>query len=135
MWRWHAIEEIEHKGVAYDTWLHATRALAAVQAVEGQGQGHAARHAQLHASTGPRARSSCCGRTGLPGASAWSGCSGYMWVRPGMMRKIFSAWANFFLPGFHPWNEDDRHLIREYEASEPRCGSRTRREEGAAGAA
>src|SRR5690606_16121750 len=25
MWRWHAIEEIEHKGVAYDCWLHATR--------------------------------------------------------------------------------------------------------------
>jgi predicted metal-dependent hydrolase len=25
MWRWHAIEEIEHKGVAYDTFLHATR--------------------------------------------------------------------------------------------------------------
>jgi predicted metal-dependent hydrolase len=27
MWRWHAIEEIEHKGVAYDTWLHATRSI------------------------------------------------------------------------------------------------------------
>src|SRR3546814_16965350 len=27
MWRWHAIEEIEHKAVAYDTWVHATRAL------------------------------------------------------------------------------------------------------------
>ena len=26
LWRWHACEEIEHKGVAYDTWLHATRA-------------------------------------------------------------------------------------------------------------
>ena len=25
LWRWHSIEEIEHKGVAYDTWLHATR--------------------------------------------------------------------------------------------------------------
>jgi len=25
LWRWHAIEEIEHKAVAYDTWLHATR--------------------------------------------------------------------------------------------------------------
>src|SRR4051795_8178079 len=25
LWRWHACEEIEHKGVAYDTWLYATR--------------------------------------------------------------------------------------------------------------
>src|SRR5689334_5953352 len=25
LWRWHAVEEIEHKGVAYDTWLNATR--------------------------------------------------------------------------------------------------------------
>ena len=25
LWLWHAVEEIEHKGVAYDTWLHATR--------------------------------------------------------------------------------------------------------------
>src|SRR5690606_18222680 len=25
MWLWHASEEVEHKGVAYDTWLHATR--------------------------------------------------------------------------------------------------------------
>jgi predicted metal-dependent hydrolase len=33
-----------------------------------------------------------------------------------MMRKIFSAWAKFFLPGFHPWNEDDRYLIGRYEA-------------------
>ena len=25
LWRWHAIEEIEHKGVAFDTFKHATR--------------------------------------------------------------------------------------------------------------
>ena len=27
LWRWHSIEEIEHKGVAYDVFLHATRDL------------------------------------------------------------------------------------------------------------
>ena len=31
------VEEIEHKGVAYDTWLHATRRLAAAQALEAEG--------------------------------------------------------------------------------------------------
>ena len=34
-----------------------------------------------------------------------------------MFRKIAGAWLKFFLPGFHPWNEDDRHLLRAYEAS------------------
>jgi predicted metal-dependent hydrolase len=53
---------------------------------------------------------------GITGVRAWIGLLWFMWVKPGMMRKIFSAWAKFFLPGFHPWNEDDRHLIRQYEA-------------------
>jgi predicted metal-dependent hydrolase len=34
-----------------------------------------------------------------------------------MFRKIGVAWFKFFLPGFHPWNEDDRDLLRDYEAS------------------
>ena len=31
-----------------------------------------------------------------------------------MFRKIAGAWFKFFLPGFHPWNEDDRHLLGAY---------------------
>jgi hypothetical protein len=34
-----------------------------------------------------------------------------------MFRKIAGAWVKFFLPAFHPWNEDDRDLLRQYEAS------------------
>ena len=53
---------------------------------------------------------------GITGPRAWAGLLWFMWVRPGMMRNVFSAWASFFMPGFHPWNEDDRHLIERYEA-------------------
>jgi predicted metal-dependent hydrolase len=54
---------------------------------------------------------------GITGPQAWARLIWYMWIRPGMMRKIFSAWARYFLPGFHPWNEDDRHLIAGFEMS------------------
>jgi predicted metal-dependent hydrolase len=31
-----------------------------------------------------------------------------------MFRKIAGAWVSFFLPGFHPWKVDDRHLLTAY---------------------
>ena len=36
-------------------------------------------------------------------------------MRPGFLRRIALPWLAFFMPGFHPWNEDDRHLISKYE--------------------
>ena len=46
----------------------------------------------------------------------WRRLLWYLWVRPGMFRKIAGAWLSFFLPGFHPWDEDDRHLLSAYDA-------------------
>jgi predicted metal-dependent hydrolase len=41
--------------------------------------------------------------------------------QPGMLRRIAGAWAAHFLPGFHPWQHDDRALIAladsDYEAA------------------
>ena len=54
---------------------------------------------------------------GVTGLKAWWLLLTYLWVRPGMFRKIGGAWLKFFLPGFHPWNEDDRELLHHYEAS------------------
>jgi predicted metal-dependent hydrolase len=54
---------------------------------------------------------------GVTGIGAWSKLLWYLWIRPGMFRKIAIAWLKFFLPDFHPWNEDDRDLLRKYEAS------------------
>ena len=53
---------------------------------------------------------------GVTGLRAWWLLMTYLWVQPGMFRKIAGAWLKFFLPGFHPWNEDDRHLLNAYAA-------------------
>jgi predicted metal-dependent hydrolase len=53
---------------------------------------------------------------GVTGLRAWLLLLTYLWVRPGMFRKIAGAWLKFFLPGFHPWHEDDRHLLDAYQA-------------------
>ena len=115
MWRWHAIEEIEHKGVAYDTWLHATRHWSRWKRwkVKAQVMLLATRNFTIDRTRGALA---LLRQDGITGPRAWFGLLWFMWVRPGMMRKIFGAWAAYFMPGFHPWNEDDRHLIRKYEA-------------------
>ena len=38
-----------------------------------------------------------------------------MTVTPGVVRRIFPAWLAYFKPGFHPWDHDDRALIRKHE--------------------
>ena len=114
MWRWHAIEEIEHKGVAYDTWLHATRHWPRSKRwkVKAKVMLNATYNFVVHRTLGAI---ELLRQDGITGLGAWFGLLSFMWARPGMMRKVFSAWASYFLPGFHPWNVDDRHLIRRYE--------------------
>jgi predicted metal-dependent hydrolase len=116
LWRWHATEEIEHKGVAYDTWLHATRNWPRGKRwkVKAKVMLLVTRNFIVDRTRGTL---ELLRQDGITGVRAWLPLIWFMWVRPGMMRKIFSAWAKFFLPGFHPWNEDDRHLIRDYEAA------------------
>ena len=120
LWLWHAAEEIEHKGVAYDTWLHATRdwprltrwrvkslvmLLTTVEFVKGRAQGMA----------------DLLRQDGITGPKAWARMAWYAFGNPGMARKVAGIWAAYFLPGFHPWKHDDRALIRlaesDYEAA------------------
>ncbi len=110
LWRWHAIEEIEHKGVAYDTWLHATRhwsrfrrwrikALVMLIVTVKFFRGRTAGMLDLLA------------QDGLTGARVKWRLFAYAFGRPGMARKVMGLWLGFFLPGFHPWKHDDRALI------------------------
>ena len=116
LWRWHAVEEIEHKGVAYDTWLHATRDWPRLKRwkVKAKVMLYVTRNFVVDRTAGAL---DLMRQDGVTGVHAWTRLLWYLWVRPGMFRKIAGAWLKFFLPGFHPWNEDDRHLLSRYQAS------------------
>jgi predicted metal-dependent hydrolase len=116
LWRWHATEEIEHKGVAYDTWLHATRRWPRTKRwkLKARVMLFVTRNFLVDRTAGSL---ELMRQDGVTGLKAWSLLLWYLWIRPGMFRRIAGAWGKFFLPGFHPWNEDDRHLLRAYEAS------------------
>jgi len=115
LWRWHAVEEIEHKGVAYDTWLYATRNWPRGKRwkVKAKVMLYVTRNFVVDRTAGSL---ELMRQDGVTGLRAWSRLLWYLWIRPGMFRKIAGAWLKFFLPGFHPWNEDDRHLLGAYAA-------------------
>jgi predicted metal-dependent hydrolase len=115
MWRWHAMEEVEHKGVAYDTWLHATREwsrwkrwkIKAIMMIVISTKFWA------HRIEGAL---ELLRQDGITGWRARIGLARYLLVSPGLLRKILPAWFAYFLPGFHPWNHDDRALIGKAES-------------------
>ncbi len=114
MWRWHAIEEIEHKGVAYDTWRHATKALPRFKRwkIKSKVMLLVTKNFLVDRSMGVR---ELLRQDGITGFAAWRRMLWFAFVRPGMVRKILGAWLSFFMPGFHPWNHDDRPLIASAE--------------------
>lgn len=116
LWRWHACEEIEHKGVAYDTWLHATRDWPRFKRwqVKAKVMLYVTRNFLVDRTAGSL---ELMRQDGVTGIAAWSRLLWYLWIYPGMFRKIAGAWFHFFLPGFHPWKIDDRDLLRRYDSS------------------
>jgi predicted metal-dependent hydrolase len=114
LWRWHAIEEIEHKGVAYDTWLHATRGWTRRKrwTVKAKVMLFVTRNFLVDRTLGAL---ELLRQDGLTGPKVWLRLFWCAFGRPGMFRKVFAAWASYFIPNFHPWNHDDRALIADAE--------------------
>lgn len=114
MWEWHSIEEIEHKGVAFDTWNHATRDWTNWKRWK-------VRNLMMLVVTTRFFRNrwedsmELLAQDGITGWNAKWGLFKYLTMTPGVVRRIFPAWLAYFKPGFHPWDHDDRALINRFE--------------------
>jgi predicted metal-dependent hydrolase len=115
LWKWHAIEEIEHKGVAFDTFLAATQHLSTYKRWKFRSL------TMLHISytflkARLRAMRQFFQQDGIDGPMTWLRTFSYLLVYPGILRQVFPMWLSYFKPHFHPWQHDDRALAAQHEA-------------------
>ena len=114
LWRWHAIEEIEHKAVAFDTFFAVTKDLSRFERWK-------FRSLVLLLVTGQflservRFMSRLFDQDGINKPTIWIRTFYYLLIYPGIVRQVFPAWLSFFRPNFHPWHLDDRSLIANTE--------------------
>lgn len=114
VWRWHATEEIEHKGLMYDVWLHATRDWGAWKRYKTRAL-IAALITRKYFRNRIRDAIGLLEQDGFSHRKAKWALYRFLWLKPGMMRRMFFEWAAILTPGFHPWKLDDRALIRKFD--------------------
>jgi predicted metal-dependent hydrolase len=105
LWEWHAIEEAEHKAVAFDVLRHvsgsgALRIFAQMSATFGLLLDNFIRLFYLLAKDGlawkPR---------------IWIDGARFLWGRDGLLRTLLPDYLEWYRRGFHPLQRDDRPLI------------------------
>jgi hypothetical protein len=114
LWYWHCGEEIEHKAVAYDTFMLASASLSPI------------------ARWLLRAKVMVCStwllvdyvlhgladffcQDQISGFGTWRKFVKFAFVSPGAIRSVLLPYLSWYLPGFHPWQRNDRALIARSE--------------------
>lgn len=113
LWRWHALEETEHKAVVYDVW----------DAVMGKGlRAYALRSSTMVVATAvfwalivPFMIENVRRSGGARDLRGWASVLDFHWRRPGMLRRIVRPYFDYFRPDFHPWQHDNRALLADIE--------------------
>ncbi|MDK2761499.1 MAG: metal-dependent hydrolase [Sphingopyxis sp.] len=123
LWQWHAMEEIEHKAVAFDTYLHATRDMMPLRRWLKRSVVMAVTTLRFHyvifRNTADLLRQDGCNNW-----ATWRALLGFLYKEPGTMRLLLGGVFTYMRPGFHPWELDDRPLLAKamamLETSEPK---------------
>lgn len=110
LWTWHAIEELDHKAVAFDVYRAA-------------GGGYALRVVTMLTATGllimqvsSMQRRMLAQDKQLTLSNVARGLWKF-WGPRGHFTRLIPSYLRYFNPRFHPWQKDDSALIREFEAA------------------
>ncbi|MDG5746734.1 metal-dependent hydrolase [Qipengyuania sp. XHP0207] len=110
LWRWHALEEIEHKAVAFDTLEWAMRDWSAPR--RWWFRTIAMLNATwMFATTTSANMDDLLAQDGLSGFAMQRRKLGYLFGRKGVARAMAKGWFGWFSPRFHPWQHDNSALV------------------------
>lgn len=116
VWRWHAVEETEHKAVAYDVYEEVCSDVPPALA-------YLLRSSVMLGTTAIfwvlvfRFHWALVRADGLAGdLRGWGRLGRFLWLEPGVLRRLAGPWLQYFRPGFHPWQDDNHHVVERWKA-------------------
>lgn len=105
LWLWHAVEETEHKAVAFDVYQTVSgnypRRVFVMALVTFRFMTHVAWMKRHLMKTDPNAGGLLSNLRG-----AWT-----MWGKPGWFRRLVPAYLDYFRRDFHPWDRDPSEAL------------------------
>jgi len=107
IWAWHAIEESEHKAVAFDVY----KAVGGSEFVRLSEMAVVSIMFPLFTSIHVFQLMKADGQ--LWNLKSWAGALNYMWGKPGVFRRLLPSYFKYYSPNFHPWNHDARGLVEK----------------------
>lgn len=110
LWKWHAIEEIEHKAVAFDTYIVATRHMTRLRRWLKRSVVMLLTSMRFHYVI-YRNTADLLAQDGKNDIRTWIALLRYLYIHPGSMRKLLAEVFIYMRPGFHPSQVDDRDLV------------------------
>jgi predicted metal-dependent hydrolase len=107
LWRWHAMEETEHKAVAFDVFQQVAKDWKPSQRYRLRAMSMII-IGQIFVSNVTRYASQLLVADGMKPWRARARVLWYLFGKPGLFRMCGKAWRDWFRPGFHPWDHDSR---------------------------
>lgn len=115
LWRWHAMEEGEHKAVAFDVFMEVTkdwppflryrRRVISMALITYMFSRNVTRFAARLLET-----------DGYTPKAALKAVEAYVWKKPGLFRRGWKTYFAWYRPGFHPWDHDNRAMLAGWRA-------------------
>ncbi|MBL7250335.1 metal-dependent hydrolase [Alloalcanivorax sp. C16-2] len=113
LWVWHAIEETEHKAVAFDLYQDVSGDYWRRQRAFFYGTAYLAVFSTYF--TWRFLKEDGVHRRPLTLAKGLWKMFGYR----GVVSQAIPAWFQYLRPGFHPWQDDNSHLLEQWRATLP----------------